>query len=435
MPQQRISAFFAPSVDPSCREAQLQQAVADHTAAVQEAEQQRGDRRALARLQQIRAPPPQRKRRGSTAPVPIHVHLPITINGNTNVLSVSVAATASSSSSSSPPPSSSSSPSSLPSSASPSPSSSSSSSSSSPSSSSPSSSPPSASSSSPLDDADEKEAKEALPKKRAWTDWSLNPSLFTIAHNKVQSMQSYARAVDALQHEEAMAGAFAMLRESTVRSWYVRKTFQLKDSWVRRWQKGASHLPRSGRPSVLSAHPMLEAYVIDAVISIRAGGGTVNSLIVRAFFRAYCRVREPALLKKLRLSRRWCRWWLNQKFPQWDLQKGDDQRTKAAEGLQRAGGGDGEASSCRSRQIQHHPALLHHQLGPDRSPPPTSQRLHHGRLQAEAGAYDRQGGEATDHRCRRQHIGRRPPSPCSSSSPVKTRTRPSRRPSPSSAKS
>ena len=72
----------------------------------------------------------------------------------------------------------------------------------------------------------------------------------------------------------------------------------------------------------MSTHPVLEAYVIDAVINIRAGGGTVNSLIVRAFFRGYCRVREPALLKRLKLSRRWCRWWLNQKFPQWTYKKG-----------------------------------------------------------------------------------------------------------------
>ena len=59
-------------------------------------------------------------------------------------------------------------------------------------------------------------------------------------------MQSYARAVEALQHEEAMAEAFAMLRESTVRSWYVPKTFQLKESWVRRVRKGLLTSPGVG---------------------------------------------------------------------------------------------------------------------------------------------------------------------------------------------
>jgi hypothetical protein len=98
-----------------------------------------------------------------------------------------------------------------------------------------------------------------LPKKRAWTDWALNPSLFNIAHNKVLAMQSYAKAVYALQHEENMAGAFEMLRESTVRSWYVPRTFHLKDTWVRRWKEGADHLPRSGRPSMMSTRPALEA--------------------------------------------------------------------------------------------------------------------------------------------------------------------------------
>ena len=67
---------------------------------------------------------------------------------------------------------------------------------------------------------------------------------------------------------------------------------------------------------------MLEAYIIDAVINIRAGGGSVNSLIVRAFFRGYCRLKEPDMLKKYKVSRRWCRWWLNQKFPHWTYKKG-----------------------------------------------------------------------------------------------------------------
>ena len=135
-------------------------------------------------------------------------------------------------------------------------------------------------------------------------------------------MQSYAKAVDDLQNDDDMCGAFDMLRESTVRSWYVPRTFQLKDSWVNRWKEGGDHLPRSGRPSMMSTHPLVEAYVTDAIINIRGGGGTVNSLIVRAFFRGYCRLKEPALLRKFKLSRRWCRWWLNQKFPHWTYKRG-----------------------------------------------------------------------------------------------------------------
>ena len=157
--------------------------------------------------------------------------------------------------------------------------------------------------------------------KRAWTDWALNPSLFAIAHKKVLVMQSYKKAVEALQHDEDMAEAFEMLRESTVRSWYVPRTFQLKESWLKRWEDGADHRPRSGRPSIMSSHPMVEAYVTDAIINIRAGGGTVNSLIVRAFFRGYCRLKNPELLRNQKLGRRWCRWWLNQKFPQWTYKK------------------------------------------------------------------------------------------------------------------
>ena len=115
-------------------------------------------------------------------------------------------------------------------------------------------------------------------------------------------MQSYGKAVDALQHDESMAGAFNKLRESSARSWFVPR--QLKQTWLDRWKEGVAHLPRSGRPSMTSTRPMLEAYIIDAVINIRAGGGSVNSLIVRAFFRGYCRPKEPDMLKKYKVNRR-----------------------------------------------------------------------------------------------------------------------------------
>jgi len=55
MSQSRINAFFSPSV--VSHEQQLWQDRAEHSAAVQEAETQRGDRRAQARLEQIRVPP------------------------------------------------------------------------------------------------------------------------------------------------------------------------------------------------------------------------------------------------------------------------------------------------------------------------------------------------------------------------------------------
>jgi hypothetical protein len=110
-----------------------------------------------------------------------------------------------------------------------------------------------------------------------------------------------------------MAGVFDKLRESTVRSWYVPKTFILKEKVEKRWKEGAGHQARSGRPSMMSKHPEVETYVIDAITGIRAAGGTINSVVISSFFRGFIRFKAPALLQEHKLSRRWCRWWFIQK--------------------------------------------------------------------------------------------------------------------------
>ena len=99
----------------------------------------------------------------------------------------------------------------------------------------------------------------------------------------MQSQRSVAAAIQALQHDEKTAAAFQDLKESTVRSWYEPRSFELKAAVKQRWLSGVA-LPRSGRPSVMDKHPDLEAYVIDAITNIRAAGGTVNSVVIASFF-------------------------------------------------------------------------------------------------------------------------------------------------------
>jgi hypothetical protein len=141
-------------------------------------------------------------------------------------------------------------------------------------------------------------------------------------HNSVLLHQSYKKGVEALVFAESTAGVFDKLRESTVRSWYVPRTFQLKADVKKRWEEGGAHLARSGRPTLMSKYPLLEAYVADAIAGIRAGGGVVNSVVISSFFRGYCRVKEKELLKKHNFSRRYCRSWMKAKFPSWTYKKG-----------------------------------------------------------------------------------------------------------------
>jgi hypothetical protein len=109
-----------------------------------------------------------------------------------------------------------------------------------------------------------------------------------------------------------MAGVFDKLRESTVRSFYEPRTFQLKETVEKRWKEGAAHQARSGRRSMMSQYPEVEAYVIDAITGIRAAGGTVNSVVISSFFRGFLQFKAPELLKEYKLSRRLCRWWFVQ---------------------------------------------------------------------------------------------------------------------------
>ena len=200
-------------------------------------------------------------------------------------------------------------PSSPPSSSSPSPSVVPLSSASSSSSPSPSSSTASTSSSSPL----------AKVEKRQWTDWVANKALFAMIHTAVQSCRSFRHAVRSLQGDEKTANVFEDLTESTVRSWYEPRSFELKKTVEQRWKGEA--IARSGRPSVMSKYPIVEEYVIDAITNIRAAGGTINSIIISSYFRGIIQARYPNLMEEFKFSRRWCRWWLAQTFP-WTYKKG-----------------------------------------------------------------------------------------------------------------
>ena len=116
-----------------------------------------------------------------------------------------------------------------------------------------------------------------------------------------------------------MAEVFEGLTESTVRSWYEPRSYTLKESVEKRWKGGA--VQRTGRPSFIKSHPMVEEYVIDALTNIRAAGGTVNSIIIASFFRGIISARYPQLLEEYKLSRRWCRWWFRKTLA-WSFKRG-----------------------------------------------------------------------------------------------------------------
>ena len=99
--------------------------------------------------------------------------------------------------------------------------------------------------------------------KRCRRDWLASPELFAQIDAAVQRHRSYQRAVTALQQNEVLAGVFDTLTESTVRSWYVQRSFEVKKTVQRRLS--GQKVVRSGRPSVMSQHPEVEAYIVDAI--------------------------------------------------------------------------------------------------------------------------------------------------------------------------
>ena len=118
---------------------------------------------------------------------------------------------------------------------------------------------------------------------RSRTDWLAKPDLFAQIHAAVQLHQSYQQAVTALQRDEKTAGLFASVRESTVRGWYDNRSFSVKPSVQQRVDGHA--VQRSGRPPVMTQHPEVEAYVINALTSVRDASGAVNSTTIASFFR------------------------------------------------------------------------------------------------------------------------------------------------------
>ena len=112
--------------------------------------------------------------------------------------------------------------------------------------------------------------------KRCRRDWLASPELFAQIDAAVQRHRSYQRAVTALQQNEVLAGVFDTLTESTVRSWYVQRSFEVKKTVQRRLS--GQKVVRSGRPSVMSQHPEVEAYIVDAIASIRRAGERSTAL-------------------------------------------------------------------------------------------------------------------------------------------------------------
>ena len=78
---------------------------------------------------------------------------------------------------------------------------------------------------------------------------------------------------------------------------------------------------REGRPPILDLHPDITEYVVDAITNVRAAHGTINSLIIRSFFRGYINAKYPQLLRQQSFSRRWCRKWLALTLP-WSYKRG-----------------------------------------------------------------------------------------------------------------
>jgi hypothetical protein len=132
---------------------------------------------------------------------------------------------------------------------------------------------------------------------------------FGLIIDAVKLRKSFLGAVTALQHDEFTASTFADLRESTVRSWYEPHTFTLKASVAEKWKRGGTH-ECSGRPSMLDSHSDLEQWVVKRVENLRRAGGVINSHIVLALFRGLLKVKAPHLIKEYRISRRWCRNWM-----------------------------------------------------------------------------------------------------------------------------
>ena len=155
--------------------------------------------------------------------------------------------------------------------------------------------------------------------KRPRTDWLAKPELVAQINAAVQLLRSYQAAVTALQRDEKTAGLFDALNESTVRSWYDKRSFTLSQSTAQRLLGHSA--PRSGRPPVIRQYPEVEAYVYDAITSIRAANGVVNSTLIASLFRGIVKAKHKELYKKFKFTRRWCRWWFGRTFD-WTYKRG-----------------------------------------------------------------------------------------------------------------
>ena len=74
-------------------------------------------------------------------------------------------------------------------------------------------------------------------------------------------------------------------------------------------------------PPVIRQYPEVEAYVYDAITSIRAANGVVNSTLIASLFRGIVKAKHKELYKKFKFTRRWCRWWFGRTFD-WTYKRG-----------------------------------------------------------------------------------------------------------------
>ena len=189
----------------------------------------------------------------------------------------------------------------------------------------------------------------------------------------VQLLRSYQAAVTALQRDEKTAGLFDALNESTVRSWYDKRSFTLSQSTAQRLLGHSA--PRSGRPSVIRQYPEVEAYVYDAITSIRAANGVVNSTLIASLFRGIVKAKHKELYKKFKFTRRWCRWWFGRTFD-WTYKRGSTSGQKLPVDWEVQCANMVKRVSATAAKHKNPAPLLHHQLGPDRLCARPCQQVH-----------------------------------------------------------
>jgi hypothetical protein len=269
MPQSRINTFFSAALNDSAYQAQVQRESEQHTADREEAKLAEEMQQARKRLRELSG---KEEKRGPGRPRTRSLNIAVSNNSN-SVINISLAGAESANL-----------PSAVNTVAASSPAttfSSSSTSSSSLSSASPSLASSASNSSAASESPSPASPTTPPPSKKRRVDWLKGGVLFRMITAAVESHKSYRAAVAYLQGNEALGHTFALLTESTVRSWYEPHSFVLKQRVVERVDNNGCHKERSGSPSSLAAFPEVEVEVADILTSIRRSSGAVNSSVIK----------------------------------------------------------------------------------------------------------------------------------------------------------